>query len=485
MALSKNQLVTDNVHGEIQLTPLERDLIRTQTFSRLGHIKQLGLAHLVFPGATHTRFSHSIGCMHIVGKIAEHLELDAKETKLLRLAGLLHDIGQYPLSHAIEAVYRQIAAAGAQSYVEDSQALRSIGDTPLLWRAAAPPPGMDKARDKALARTVITKRPDIRRVFEDHNVSPDEVERIADIIAGRHLETLYGHLLDSDYDCDRLDYVIRDSQSAGVTYGLIELDYLIQNMSIVEVEGARVLAVNRRKALHALEHYLTARYFIYSQVIYHKTVRSFELLAKAAFLGLAELNLVYPSFEEIEQAASKDEFVLFDDSYFYRVLRDYWENASANDQLRGLIDRLLFRRRLPFICEYRSFAKKGAEPGSYSIPHNWLSNQENLSTLAGDAGLRPDQIAVEEVSIEMVPFGAEVPFDLALREEMKAKRAITRSPRLFDDESKSHMYLFEDEGSLLGDLAGKYLRLLRVYVNSDEVHEQERLRSALRNRTGY
>lgn len=483
--VEKNQLITDSVHGEIELSTLERDLIRTESFSRLGHIKQLGLAHFVWPGATHTRFSHSLGCMHIVGKIAEHLALDDEEVKLLRLAGLLHDIGQYPLSHVIETVYRHIAGTSAEVYFEDPAALASADKRPLLWRAAGPAPGNEKARDKALAKEVIDRRPDLRAVFDKHGITQEDRNRIASMIAGRHLDTLYGHLLDSDYDCDRFDYVLRDSRAAGVTYGLIELDYLIQNMKTVPVEGGsdRVLAINRRKGLHALEQYLTARYFMYSQVIYHKTVRSLELLAKAAGLAFAERGIMYSSFEEIIDSVSSEDFVLFDDAYFYGKLRSYWHDADEGDALREIVGRLLFRRPLGFVCEYRSLAQPGREPHGFSIPHNWFAVPENLATIADDVGLDPEKLVVEELTVDMVPFGSEVPFELVLRENIAAKRAVFRSPRLLDDDGRV-MFLFQDEGSLISDLAGKQLRLLRMYVNSTDSADIDKLRIAIQSRTG-
>jgi len=493
MPSQKNPLVTDIVHGEIHLTPLERDIIRTGTFARTANIKALGLAYYVWPGATHTRFSHSVGCMHIVGKIARHLqldgELDDRDVDDLRLAGLLHDVGQYPLSHVVEAVYRQIAGAKSEVYLEDPSVLASIGQQPLLWRAAVRPPGIDAARDKALAQTVIMNRRDIQRVFKKHGFTQDRVDRVVAIIAGKHLDTLFGHLLDSEYDCDRFDYVLRDSKSAGVSYGLIELDYLIENMTVSHPDDGkspdRVLAVNGRRALHALEHFLMARYFMYSQVIYHKTVRSLELLARAAYLGLVEEGLVYPDFERIQEIVSKNEFILFNDFYFLEKLHKYCRRRQQKPELKRIVERVLFRRPLHFMREFKCLAKSGQEPPEYAIPRNWLKSPDNLATLADDSGLSPGQIVVEELPVEMVPFGSEIPVDVAMRDDKEMRRAVTRSPRLFDDETQKTIYLFQDRGSLLADLAGKHLRLLRVYVNSDDPATHGQLRKAIRTRTGY
>ena len=99
--------ILDNVHGFISYTEAEKRIMDTQLFKRLQSIKQLSVVNWVFPGSEHTRFIHSLGVMHIADKMATSLGLDYKERKILRLAGLLHDIGHYPLSHVCEAPYRK------------------------------------------------------------------------------------------------------------------------------------------------------------------------------------------------------------------------------------------------------------------------------------------------------------------------------------------------------------------------------------------
>lgn len=99
--------VLDNVHGFIPYTAAEKKIMETQLFKRLQSIKQLSVVNWVFPGSEHTRFIHSLGVMHIADKMAISLGLTTKERKILRLAGLLHDIGHYPLSHVCEAPYHK------------------------------------------------------------------------------------------------------------------------------------------------------------------------------------------------------------------------------------------------------------------------------------------------------------------------------------------------------------------------------------------
>lgn len=99
--------ILDNVHGFIPYTAAELKIMNTQLFKRLQSIKQLSVVNWVFPGSEHTRFIHSLGVMHIADKIAVSLGLNFQERRIVRLAGLLHDIGHYPLSHVCEAPYRK------------------------------------------------------------------------------------------------------------------------------------------------------------------------------------------------------------------------------------------------------------------------------------------------------------------------------------------------------------------------------------------
>jgi len=98
----------DPVHGFIEVTPLELKIIEHPLFQRLRRIKQLGLAHYVFHGATHTRFGHSLGVMKIAKQITQNLKIPEEESQKIAMAALLHDIGHFPLSHTFEKVMEKI-----------------------------------------------------------------------------------------------------------------------------------------------------------------------------------------------------------------------------------------------------------------------------------------------------------------------------------------------------------------------------------------
>jgi len=446
----------------------------------LSHISHLGLTKFVFPGATHTRLSHSIGVMSVMARICRQLKLSEAETRLLRLAALLHDVGQYPLSHVIETVYR-VKDGQLAELVENPDALDSIQKVGPLQRVTRRPPGVEYARDKALAGEVITRRPDLLAVLQGNGVGEDDIEQIAKIVQGNHSSSLYHHLLDSEYDCDRLDYVGRDAMMAGVPYGRIDLDFLIQNMSAPTAPPGgsdRVLAIDKRKALHSLEHYLTSRYYMYSQVIFHKTVRSLELLAKAMFLELADAGSTYGDFEEIRASVPTADFLNFDDHLFWQLTR---EAAGRGDgPVARFASKLMRREPLRYVTEFKVLQDNDELTATYGRATNWLLNSGNLKLLAYDAQLTPEQVVAEELFIEFVPIGAEVPVAELLNNPIATQAAARNSPYLRNDDGSIEL-MISDPSTILQALSTKKLRMLRLYVDGTE-REEESLRSAVKKR---
>ena len=122
MSLKFVKNILDDVHGLIPITSIEKEIIDTRIFKRLQDIKQLSLTHWIFPGSEHTRYSHSLGVMHIIDKMALSLNFSDEDRQIVRLAGLLHDIGHYPLSHVGEAAYSK----NIQSYGQEKEFFNGI-----------------------------------------------------------------------------------------------------------------------------------------------------------------------------------------------------------------------------------------------------------------------------------------------------------------------------------------------------------------------
>jgi HD superfamily phosphohydrolase len=241
------EIIRDPLWNNIRLDPLAFELIDTPAFQRLRYVRQLGLAFLVYPGATHSRFEHALGTYHLARRTLtlfeeqdEYSRIGDDECQLIRIAALLHDIGHYPFSHALEEI-------GAMHH--------EVVARPLIC---------DGEVADALRRELGANAP----------------ERIVELIRGESDSPLQG-LISGSIDLDKLDYLRRDAFMCGVSYGEIDVDRLINALTLVPdpVTGEpRVGMVE--KGLSALESLLFARYQMYRNVYWHHAVRSATAMYK-------------------------------------------------------------------------------------------------------------------------------------------------------------------------------------------------------------
>lgn len=476
--------LNDPIHGRIGLTAIEQAVTQTPTFRRLDRITQLGLASLIFTGAKHTRASHCLGVLAVASKICNRLRFDDEETQNVRLAALLHDIGQYPLSHTIEQVYRQIGPpqSGPNAIYEDFPPDVAAATTlPFLARATGPS-GSAYARDKDLAEHVILGRPDLRQVWSDFSITDDYLHEIARMIRGQGAKTLHKFLLDSEYDCDRLDYIQRDAVFAGVNYGLIDLEYLIENMDRRPYPPSskdEVLTINRRKALHTFEHFLTGRYFMYSQIAFHRKVKGHELVARAAFHGLADTGIVYRNFEEIKSIIPSPEFLGFDDGYFWNHVRGAVEQPGVGEDVKRLCQ-MVINHQAPELADEEVILMERGEntPDRVARKQGQLRNGVNLAQLCDQAGISREDVAFEELSVDFLPIDPSISIADVLSGKFN-REDIKMIPWLLDDSDDTIHFITEDEGSLLRRLAASYLYILRVFVLPNGVNRGTALKQQL------
>lgn len=249
------KIVRDPIHGDIKITGCLLDLLETPEVQRLHNIKQLGFAHLVFPGAHHTRFEHSLGCSMIASQIADILVLTENEKKLLTCAAQLHDIGHGPFSHTLESILLQRFGV---DHVDLTEKL-ILGNYAIF-------DGKEKQ---------FISAPSVHEILETHEVDKKE---IVQIIRGYLSKKAYlSQLLNSTIDVDQLDYLMRDAYYTGVAYGMIDLQRLLRTMMIYNGNLTMM-----RKGVSVVENILMARALMYSSVYFHKTVRIPELMLSKA-----------------------------------------------------------------------------------------------------------------------------------------------------------------------------------------------------------
>ena len=265
--------INDPVYGGIAITQMKLEIIDTPIFQRLRGLRQLARVNFVFPGAEHSRYVHSLGVLYIMGLMTDHLlkkgMLEEEDAVKMRAAALLHDIGHYPLSHLGESVY---------SYRKDNKIADSIielgeqSEKKHLYEMSSS--HSNSAHHERLGKYIVVNNRLISRILKKNGLDPDEIGSIfTGELGSRNM--VYTQLLHSSLDADRLDYLLRDSYQTGVKYGLVDLQYLVRLLVVVEDPGLpkrnnKVLACIK-KGQHVVEHFLMSRYFHYSQVIFHKT----------------------------------------------------------------------------------------------------------------------------------------------------------------------------------------------------------------------
>ncbi len=232
--MNKNKIINDPVYGFISIkTPLLFDLIEHRYFQRLRYIKQLGMTHLVYPGALHTRFHHALGAMHLMNLALEHLQsrgqlISKEEEEAACIAILLHDIGHGPFSHALE-----------HTIVE----------------------GVSHEKISRLLMANLNE--------EFHG----QLDLALKIFNDQYERKFFHQLISGQLDLDRLDYLNRDSFFSGVTEGMVSSDRIIKLLNIKNGD-----LVVEEKGIYSIEKFLIARRLMYWQVYLHKTVIAAEQL---------------------------------------------------------------------------------------------------------------------------------------------------------------------------------------------------------------
>ena len=320
LAPMPEKIIRDPVHDVIAFR-LEKPvdallfkLLNAAEFQRLRRIRQLGLASLAYPGADHSRYSHSLGVMETARKILEQLgrsfRLDEGQVTLCLVAALLHDLGHGPFSHVFELV----------SGIEHERLTR---------------------------RLILDPDSDVHRILIRHDkLLP---ESVAAFLRCEPRRTFYCDVIASQLDADRLDYLLRDNLMTGSRYGEYDLRWLLHALTVDESDDR--LAVTC-KGVSAVEAYLQCRYHMYRNVYFHKVVRSAEGMLKLALRRAKRLSvqgrLPWPPRDHgvhkalTGQRLTVEEYTDLDDVSVFHCFK-LW--TRADDQpLAGLCRGLLFRR---------------------------------------------------------------------------------------------------------------------------------------------
>lgn len=344
--------IYDSVHGYIGVTEPELAVINHRLFQRLHHIRQLGPAYLVYPGATHTRFAHSLGAMFVMGEFVRNLRdtdsgelviTESDKIQKLRLAALLHDIGHHPFSHVIDDVMKELHPQAAHESLGRSVIKRfGIGD--------------------ALNKVGFARQEIVNTLEGLQPLARDSI--------------LHKFLLDSDLDVDRVDYLLRDSYFTGVGYGYIDAPRLMRTMTY-DAENRIVF----KKGIQALENFFLGRFHMYQSVYYHKTVIGFEKLVTLLYLELIKHKNAYTARDilRLDEAS----FFNYHDNYLFRLM---FENKSKFGYVAELIRMFLQRERLAVAIAEPAMEVPG-KPTWLSVVVASLGNPTQRALIAKEAGM--------------------------------------------------------------------------------------------------
>ncbi|GAC1476909.1 MAG: hypothetical protein NVS1B4_18630 [Gemmatimonadaceae bacterium] len=334
-------IVRDTLWNNIRLDEATLRLVDSGAFQRLRYVRQLGHAHLVYPGATHTRFEHALGTFHLTGQTFRLLEEQGElspgardDQGLVRAAALLHDIGHYPFSHALEEI-------GAPHHEDVAATLLRHGELA-----------------EALTSSLGVGTPD----------------RILALIRGESASPLQG-LISGSLDLDKIEYLKRDALMCGVPYGEIDVDRLLNSLVVVTDPGTARPGIGlREKGLSALESLLFAKYQMYRNVYWHHAVRS----GTAMYKRLVHDALAAGAIRTEALASFTDEGLLFT-----------LERGEPRPLLTALRQRRLFKRA--FETPAASLSDGAAE---------WIAEDRGLAVAAEDAlarivGLEPGELLLD------------------------------------------------------------------------------------------
>ncbi len=275
--------IRDPIHGVVSLDRAELAVIDHPFVQRLRGIRQLGFSHLPFPGATHTRYAHSLGAMHLGGAAFDAIFRDGllgggpREAALrhcLRLGALCHDLGHAPFSHASEFAMPPLGALGIRAYDPAQVAGR------LHERAHHEDYTVAILTETSLGQRIAEHFPFTARhvaALVSPDVALDDDFFIED---GIDLRPLLSQLVSSELDVDRMDYLVRDSWFTGARYGEVDTRWLISNLSRHLAAGDQAMLAIDRRAIYAFDDFMIARFHMFIMVYFHSKSVAYEEMLK-------------------------------------------------------------------------------------------------------------------------------------------------------------------------------------------------------------
>lgn len=344
--MTERKTVHDPIHGSIEIDGLFLQLLDRHEMQRLRFVRQLGMGFMVFPGANHTRFEHSLGVYHLSKRMCNAIDVYESETRMVMAAGMLHDICHAPFSHALEELMEIITGKDHMELARDL----IFGKVPTY---------MERDED------IVGGTDPISDVLENSQISAKDVCDLisfpeSDLGKLRVDKKNQSYFSSKDYmhqiihgpvDADQMDYLMRDAHYTGVKLGTIDLDRLLSQ--IVKHNDKLVLM---RGGIPAAEGLMVSRILMYSSVYFHKTSH------------MAEMMIAKAVEEAIEEGGEFSEIYLMNDSDLVSELVSH--GGKASEMARSVLSRRIYKKSyvvksagdacIPELTKYTSYEKRKA-----------------------------------------------------------------------------------------------------------------------------
>jgi HD superfamily phosphohydrolase len=378
--------IKDPVHGYVYITEWEKAIIDSYPVQRLHRLRQLAGAEYVYPGANHTRFEHSVGVMYLAGRVVENPNISQciseDEAEMVRIAGLLHDVGHGPFSH----VFEQLLIKELDKTHEDMTS----------W---------------------IIQKSELKDLIGNAGYKPEEVRKLAVGKLRKPKKAFLDQIISSSVDVDKQDFIVRDTHHTGAEYGHIDIFRLIHNLDVLGENLAVELG-----ALSALESFIIARIESFKSIYFHRVGRAAQImLAMAMEQANEELGLT--SFKTPEQ------YLAMDDYTAYSMLKNC-EKSS------GIIRNLERRKMLKCAYEKTFYEKDTMVSNIFS--REAYRKQLQLE-IAREAKVETEAVIIDVPTVPSVPYEhsvltetMEIPVFYKTQEGEKIPQRLSEISKIFE-----------------------------------------------------
>ncbi|MFX0133787.1 MAG: HD domain-containing protein [Candidatus Hodarchaeota archaeon] len=352
--------IKDAIYGYLIISKNQKEIIDTYPMQRLRRIRQLAGSEYVYMGATHCRFSHSLGVSHLAEQLiinlSRNVEISRSQIEKIKIAAMLHDIGHGPFSHVSESLLI--------NYLEKTH------EDMTTW---------------------IIQKSELKEKLEKMGYDSDEISKLAVGKLRKKGEFFMDQIISSSVDVDALDYIVRDSRFSGAEYGFVDIFRLIYSMDIVSPNGDLAIDLT---ALSALEAFLLARFESFKSIYFHKTSRAVQIMIADA-LDRAKEELDFLNIK------TPDDYLKWDDYTTWTMLK----NSQASSDI---IDNLCRRILLKVAYEQTSHVKEEIFPTIVTKDKVRLQIEKEI---AEKAKVDPEKVWIDVPNLPSVPYRHSIHFE--------------------------------------------------------------------------